>query len=263
VRLHATITGAGPDVVLLHGLFGSGRNLGVIARGLADRFRVIALDLRNHGGSDHAADMRYATMAADVVETMAALDVEAARVVGHSMGGKAAMMLALMHPALVERLAVLDIAPVTYGHEHDGLVAAMRGLVLSPALTRHEADAALAGAIPDPALRGFLLHNLVLGDAPHWRLGLAEIAGAMEDLVGWPEREAASYPGAALFLRGALSSYVRESACGAIRQYFPAALIETIEGTGHWLHAEKPQAVVAALGRFLDAPSHFTSTGPN
>jgi pimeloyl-ACP methyl ester carboxylesterase len=251
MRLNATITGAGPDVVLLHGLFGSGRNLGVIARGLAGQFRVIALDLRNHGASDHAADMRYATMAADVAETMADLAVARARVVGHSMGGKTAMMLALRDPALVERVAVLDIAPIAYRHEHDGLVAAMRGLALSPALTRHEADAALAAAIPDPALRGFLLHNLVLGEAPRWRLGLDEIAKAMGDLVSWPDDGTESYRGDALFLRGALSSYVPKSAEGAIRRYFPAAVIETIEGTGHWLHAEKPQAVVAALGRFL------------
>ncbi|WP_353850209.1 alpha/beta fold hydrolase [Acidiphilium sp.] len=251
MRLQATITGTGPDVVLLHGLFGSGRNLGVIARGLAGRFRVIALDARNHGASGHAADMRYATMAADVAETMAALGVGRARVVGHSMGGKIAMMLALVDPALVERLAVLDIAPVAYGHEHDLFVASMRGLALSPDLTRQQADAALAGAIPDPALRGFLLHNLVLGAAPRWRLGLDEIAGAMGDLVSWPEGLSGSYPGGVLFLRGALSSYVPESAYGAIRRYFPAAVIETIEETGHWLHAEKPQAVVAALEGFL------------
>ncbi|MGC9268785.1 alpha/beta fold hydrolase [Acidiphilium sp.] len=265
MRLHATITGREPgsalDIVLLHGLFGSGRNLGVIARGLAGRFRVIALDLRNHGASSHAADMRYPTMAADVVETLESLGVSRAAVIGHSMGGKTAMMTALLHPALVARLAVLDIAPIAYHHEHDGIIAALRDLALSPGLTRQAADAALSAAIPDAALRGFLLNNLVTGPGtptdtrrgamPHWRLGLAGISAAMDDLVGWPDPASPQYRGPALFLRGATSSYVPLSADEAIHQYFSAATIITIEGAGHWLHAEQPAAVVAALIAFL------------
>lgn len=249
--LHATITGDGPDVVLLHGLFGAGRNLGVIARGLAARFRVTALDQRNHGASGHAPDMRYPTMAADVAETMAALGVTRAAMIGHSMGGKTAMTLALHYPSLVERLAVLDIAPIAYHHEHDTFIAAMRGLPLAPDLTRHQADAGLATSVPDPALRGFLLHNLVLGHAPHWRLGLDEIAGAMDDLVDFPDPAVPPYGGKALFLRGETSRYVPASGQQAILQWFPHATIETVAGTGHWLHAERPAAVVSALDGFL------------
>jgi esterase len=250
--LHAHTAGNGPDLVLLHGLFGAGRNLGVIARGLAARFRVTTLDARNHGASPHAADMRYESMAVDVAETMAARGIARSAVCGHSMGGKIAMTLALSRPELVGRLAVLDIAPVAYGHEHLGYIEAMRSVDLHPGLTRQAADAALAAAVKEPALRGFLLHNLVLGETPHWRLGLEEIAGAMNDLVGWSDPvPGASYDGPALFVTGANSSYVPASAHGAIRARFPRAEIATIADAGHWLHAEKPQAVITVLEAFL------------
>lgn len=250
--LHANTSGSGPDVMLLHGLFGTGRNLGVIARGLAARFRVTTLDARNHGASPHAPDMRYPSMAADVAETMAALGIAQAAVVGHSMGGKIAMTLALSRPELVSRLVVLDIAPVAYGHEHLGYIEAMRNVALHPGLTRQAADAALAGAVTQPELRGFLLHNLVLGETPHWRLGLEEIAGAMDDLVGWSDpAPGVTYDGAVLFVTGAKSSYVPDAAHTAIHARFPRAEIATIAGAGHWLHAEKPEAVLAALAAFL------------
>jgi pimeloyl-ACP methyl ester carboxylesterase len=253
--LHARDEGEGPVVVLLHGLFGAGRNLGVLARGLVGRARVVSLDLRNHGESGHAAGMGYAVMAADVAESLAALGVERAAVVGHSMGGKTAMMLALTRPALVERLAVLDIAPVTYdeGHGHAGYVAAMRALALTPDLGRAAADAALAGAVPEAPLRAFLLNNLVLGERPQWRLGLEEIAASLSDLVAWPDAGLAAYPGPALFLRGGASDYVTAAAEPEILRLFPRAEIATVDGASHWLHAEKPREVVAALQEFLSA----------
>lgn len=226
----------------------------MISRGLAPRFRVTSLDARNHGASPHATDMRYETMAADVAETMAALGIDRAVVIGHSMGGKTAMMLALTQPSLVERLAVLDISPLTYGHEHLAYIRAMQAVSLLPGLTRQSADAALAAAVPDPALRGFLLHNLILGDHPHWRLGLGEIAGAMNDLVAWVDpTPGAVWDGPALFVAGGNSAYVPASASDAIMQRFSAARIETIAGAGHWLHAEKPREVLAVLSTFLAA----------
>ncbi|MCF3945123.1 alpha/beta fold hydrolase [Acidiphilium sp. AL] len=250
--LHATATGDGPDLLLLHGLFGAGKNLGAIARGLAAKFRVNSLDLRNHGSSGHAADMRYAAMAADVLETMDSLGIGNAVVAGHSMGGKAAMMMALTAPARVDALVAMDIAPIAYGHDYDAYLAAMRALPLRPGLTRHEADTALADAAPDAAMRAFLLNNLILAPAPHWRLGLDEIAGAMEDLIDWRDPEPLTpYDGPALFLCGGHSPYVPARAHGAIRARFPNAAIETLDGVGHWLHAEKPAEVIAALKGFL------------
>ncbi len=170
--LNSIVNGEGPPVVLLHGLFGAARNLGVIARGLSGAARVISLDLRNHGDSPHGAAMDFATMAADVAETMQHLGLSRAALVGHSLGGKTAMALALTQPELVERLVVMDIAPVRYTHDYDAYVAAMQAIELHPGLARHEADAALARVVEAPPMRAFLLNNLVLGAAPHWRIGL-------------------------------------------------------------------------------------------
>jgi pimeloyl-ACP methyl ester carboxylesterase len=250
--LNSIVNGEGPPVVLLHGLFGAARNLGVIARGLSGTARVISLDLRNHGDSPHGAAMDFATMAADVAETMQSLGVARAGLVGHSLGGKTAMTLALTQPQMVERLVVMDIAPVSYSHEYDAYVAAMRALELHPGLSRHEADAALARVVEAPPMRAFLLNNLVLGVAPRWRIGLEEIAAAMPDLVRWDDPpNMQPYTGPTLFLRGAESHYVRPEADAVIARLFPNAERETVAGASHWLHADKPQQVVASLKGFL------------
>ncbi len=250
--LNAISQGDGPPLVLLHGLFGAAKNLGVLARGLHGQARVVSMDLRNHGESPHGPAMNYAALAGDVAETMAALGLTQARVAGHSMGGKTAMVLALTRPELVERLAVLDIAPVRYQHGHEHYVRAMRGIDLTSGLTRHEADAAMAAAVPQAPMRGFLLNNLVLGAAPRWRVGLEEIAAAMPELMDWTDPPgAAPYPGRALFLRGGESDYVTPAADAAIDRLFPNAERSTVEGAAHWLHADRPQEVVAALARFF------------
>jgi esterase len=252
--LHKTEMGDGAPVILLRGLFGAGRNLGQIMRPLAEGRRIIALDLRNHGESPRGRPMDYPTMAGDVAQTMAALDIDRAAVIGHSMGGKTAMALALSQPALVERLGVLDIAPVAYRHEgYDAYLAAMQAVPLSADLSRAAADEILARAVPEPSLRAFLLHSLVLRPEPHWRLGLAEIEASLPDLLDWADPPGATpYRAPTLFLHGGTSSYVKPVARAEIEKRFPAATIETIDGAGHWMHAEKPQAVAEALIRFLD-----------
>ena len=244
--------GEGPPLVLLHGLFGTARNLGVLSRGLSSSFRVLAFDQRNHGESPHGEAMDYATMAADVAETLAQLGVRRARFCGHSMGGKTAMMLALAKPSLVEKLAVMDIAPVTYGHDYSDLVTAMQAVPLSPALTRGEADKAMAATVKEAPLRAFLLNNLVLGEAPHWRLGLDEISANMANLFRWDDPPGVEpFAGPALFLCGANSHFVKPAAEPEILQRFPQARIERVQGASHWLHAEKPEQVIAALREFL------------
>jgi pimeloyl-ACP methyl ester carboxylesterase len=250
--LNSIESGNGPPLILLHGLFGAAKNLGVIARALSAQARVLSLDLRNHGDSPHATGMDYAAMAADVAETIAMHNITSAMVVGHSMGGKTGMALALSRPALVQKLVVMDIAPVAYNHGYDGYIAAMQALPLTPSLTRQQAGAALAAAIPEPAMRAFLLNNLILGAAPHWRIGLAELAGAMPDLLAWQDpQNATPFTGPALFVRGANSDYVRDSAWQTILDKFPAAVQKTIANAGHWLHAEQPELVIAALKDFL------------
>jgi pimeloyl-ACP methyl ester carboxylesterase len=250
--LNAIQQGEGTPILLLHGLFGAAKNLGVIARALARQARVMSLDLRNHGDSGHDAAMDYQIMAADVADTAAALGLGQSIVIGHSMGGKTAMMLALTRPALVSRLAVLDIAPVTYNHGYDGYVAGMRAITPTPELTRHEADRRLAEYVPEPPFRSFLLNNLLLGAVPRWRLGLEEISGAMPNLLGWaPPAGTRPYEGPATLIRGANSNYVREDGLAALKTWFPNAAVETIDNAGHWLHAEQPDHVIAALERFL------------
>src|ERR1700722_16373957 len=172
MRLNCIESGDGPPVVLLHGLFGAARNFGTVQRALAPLFRVIAMDARNHGASPHAAGMTYATLAADVLETLDALGVARTAVIGHSMGGKTAMTLAVMAPERVGRLLVADIAPVPYAHGNDAIAGALRAIPLHTGRTRAEADAALIDAVPDLAVRTFLIQNLQFGAQPHWRIGL-------------------------------------------------------------------------------------------
>lgn len=257
MRLNSVDLGIGPPLVLLHGLFGAAQNFGAIQKRLAARRRVIALDLRNHGGSPHDAPMDYAAMAEDVAETLAALAASPAAIVGHSMGGKVAMVLALKHPASVARLVVADIAPVAHAPALRHYVAAMRAVALSPALTRQAADAALATSVPEPAIRAFLLLSLRFGpDGPAWRLNLPAIDAAMPVIEGFPERTGTgTYAGPTLSLAGARSDYVQEDGRAAFHARFPQVRFETIAEAGHWLHAEQPDAFVRAIEAFLDAPA--------
>jgi len=249
--LNAVSRGEGPVLVMLHGLFGQAGNFGAVQRRLAEGGRkVVALDLRNHGASGHAAGMHYHTMAADVAETLATLDVLPCAILGHSMGGKVAMALALNRPDLVARLLVADIAPVRYRPHLATYAQAMLDLPLSPSLTRAEADTALAAAVDDAGVRAFLLNNLRLGARPHWRIGLWEIAAAMDDIQDWPPVDAPPYAGPTLFLSGARSNYVREEHRPAIRALFPSARFVSLKNAGHWLHADDPEGFMAVLEAF-------------
>ncbi len=249
--LHSATRGDGPVLVMLHGLFGQSGNFGVVQRRLAEGGRrVVALDLRNHGASPHAPGMHYHTMAEDVAETLATLGLPPCAVLGHSMGGKVAMALALRHPATVSRLLVADIAPVRYPPHLASFARAMLALKLSPDLTRAEADAALSATVDDEGVRAFLLHNLRLGVEPRWRIGLAEIASAMDEIQDWPAPDAPPYRGPALFLAGARSDYVLPEHRPAIRALFPAARFATLKNAGHWLHADDPAGFVAVAAAF-------------
>ncbi|HVZ07000.1 alpha/beta fold hydrolase [Rhodopila sp.] len=250
--LNAIQAGEGPPVVLLHGLFGAARNFGALQRALAPRFRVVALDLRDHGDSPHGADMRYPVMAEDVRETLDSLGIGSTAVIGHSMGGKTAMALALLHPDRVGRLLVSDIAPVVYQHGNARIAAAMQAIPLSPSLTRRDADAALADIETRPDVRAFLLQNLRFGPAPRWRVGLREIAGAIPDLEGWVDLPG-RYPGPTLFVTGALSDYVLAEHRPVIKALFPNARFVAVKGAGHWVHADNPAGFLSVVEGFLAA----------
>ena len=248
--LHAEESGAGAPLVLLHGLFGQSANFSTLRRRLAVQRRVLALDLRNHGQSGHRTGMGYPAMAEDVLETLRQRAALPAALVGHSMGGKVAMMAALEAPAAVERLLVADIAPVRSPPAHRELVAAMAAIPLTPSLTRAAADAALAALAP-PAVRAFLLQNLRFGAAPHWRIDLAAIAAALPTLEGWPERDVAPWRGPTLFVAGERSDYLRPAHRPSIRALFPAARFVTLKAAGHWLHADNPEGFIALVEAFL------------
>jgi esterase len=190
-------------------------------------------------------------MAADLAEVLEASSAPA-DVIGHSMGGKAAMMLALTRPELVRKLVVADIAPVPYSHSHAGLIAAMRGLDLSGLGGRSEADRRLVETVDDSGVRAFLLQSLDLKtDPPQWRLNLDALEAEMPRILGWPEVEG-QFEGPVLFLSGAKSNYVGREHRDAIKSLFPAARFAKIPDAGHWLHAEKPREFEAAVRVFLD-----------
>jgi pimeloyl-ACP methyl ester carboxylesterase len=242
------IAGEGSPVVLIHGLYGSSRNLGAIARALSATHRVLSLDMRNHGDSPHDPVVDYDTMAADVHETLQAAGLSRTAVLGHSMGGKIAMRLALRHPDMVSRLVVADIAPVQNPPNFDEYTRAM--LALPPTVSRMEADAILAPAIPDKAVRMFLLHNFRSGAG--WRIGLPEIAASLPDIEAWPPI-AESYAGPTLFVTGARSGYVLPEHRPAIQALFPAVRFVAIKDAGHWLHSEQPAAFLATITPFFAA----------
>jgi pimeloyl-ACP methyl ester carboxylesterase len=249
--LHVNVMGDGKPLALLHGLFGQSANFGLIQRGLAARFRVIALDLRNHGASPHAPRMTYADMAEDVLETLRALGALPCAMMGHSMGGKVALTAALEAPAAIAALAVADIAPVTYRPAFRGFVAAMQAIPLASGLTRAQADAMLAPAVEAPEVRAFLLQNLRFGDAPAWKIDLGEIAAALPIIEGWKNPDTSPYRGPALFIAGARSDYIRSEYRPAIRALCPAARFVTLKNAGHWLHADNPVGFIALLEAFF------------
>lgn len=243
---------AAPALLIAHGLFGSARNWNVIARRLSGPRRVVSVDMRNHGESPRLDGHGYAELAADLAEV---IEAEGAPmdVLGHSMGGKSAMMLALSRPELIRRLVVADIAPVAYTHSQNHLIAAMRGLDLSGLTSRSEADTRLASSIETPAVRAFLLQSLDLkSEPPRWRINLDVLEREMPGIVGWPD-PSGQFTGPTLFVAGAESDYIQPEARPRIKALFPEARQVKIPGAGHWLHAERPREFEAAVEAFLSA----------
>ena len=248
--------GEGTPLVLVHGLFGSATNWRGVARELARDYRVISVDLPNHGRSDHADSMTYEYMAAALHAMTPDWGGGPMAWVGHSMGGKAVMSLALTWPEDVHPLVVVDIAPVGYQSGHMELVDAMLGLNLGMVTNRSEAEQLLVRRIPDTPTRLFLLQNLVYQEGGlKWRLNLDAIRDNMAQIMGFPEYSDAVYSGPALFLRGANSDYISDSGARAITRLFPNAGIETVDHAGHWVHADQPKRVSQAIRLFLSGHS--------
>ncbi|MFA3917972.1 alpha/beta fold hydrolase [Ruegeria hyattellae] len=239
-----------PPLLIAHGLYGSARNWGVIAKRLSDSRRVVAVDMRNHGDSPWHDAHGYPELAEDLAEVIehfgAPFDV-----LGHSMGGKAAMMLALSHPDLVRRLVIADIAPVAYSHSQLPFIEKMRAVDLDTVTRKSEASAQLGELGVEPTLQSFFTQSLDVA-GKRWRYNLDALEAEMPKIMGFPNTTA-RWGGPTLFLTGAASDYVLPEHRAQIRALFPQARFAKIPGAGHWLHADKPREFEANLRAYLDA----------
>ncbi|WP_300681984.1 alpha/beta fold hydrolase [Nocardioides sp.] len=261
MHLHTTALGtSGSRVVFLHGLFGQGRNWHTLGKALAERHRVTLVDLPNHGRSEWTERIDYAEMADAVAALLEQGDP--VTLVGHSMGGKVAMMVALRHPELVESLVVADMSPVRYGAEDESTTggvlsyaAMLRDLDLSHAPRREDVDALVATTVPSATVRGFLLQNLRHRDGGWvWAANIDLLARDGAVLADWPEAELAGtppYDGPVLWIAGGESSYVRPEYDDAMRRWFPRYRKVTMKGVGHWVHSERPELFRQILEQFL------------
>lgn len=246
---HDSSGGALP-LVISHGLYGSARNWGAVARALSDRGSVLVLDHRNHGLSPWQDRHRYPDLAQDLVEMIATEVTGPVDLLGHSMGGKAAMVLALTRPEILRRLIVVDIAPVAYTHSQIRYVRNMQGIDLSGRPRRSEVEEQLQAALNDKMLAGFFSQSYDATTGT-WRLNLDTLAKDMPHILGFPDFET-SFDGPTLFLSGAKSDYVRRDYRDAMKRLFPAARFVKIPEAGHWVHAERPDAFIAAVRQWLD-----------
>ena len=248
---------AGAPVLVLHGLFGSLSNWGWHCKQLAGSYAVYGVDLRNHGDSPHSDQLDYQVMADDVRQLIVRLGLESCCIVGHSMGGKVAMQLALSFPDLIEKLVIVDIAPVSYPEDADGhmnVLAAMDAVKLGEIKSRTQAEVTIEDYIPQEATRKFLLTNLVRNKEGsfEWRLDKDSIrknyANLRAELIA-----TMSFLKPVLFIKGSLSPYIKPEHEAQIKELFPAASVKLLMGAGHWLHAEKPQALQKILLKFLSS----------
>lgn len=253
--IHTEVVGKGrPRFAVLPGLFGRGRNWSAIASALADQgYPTVLFDLPNHGQSGWTETFSYPELADLVADEIELRLGSAARLilVGHSLGGKVAMLTALRHPALVSALGVVDIAPAVSEQvtSFAPLVDAMRGLDLSQIESRTEADRLLAANVPDDASRGLLLQNLRRRGGWHWQLNLELLGSSMAAIADWPDPGPVSYPGPTLWLTGQRSRYCRPEHLPTMQRLFPAVEQVVIPDAGHWVHADNPDAVIDALIR--------------
>lgn len=239
-------------LIILHGFFASSRNWRKIAETLSDSFHVYSLDLRNHGDSPHHSMMDYPAMTSDVVRFMDDYGLAAAHLLGHSMGGKVAMWLALNHPNRVDKLVVADIAPKSYTHSFDKTVQALIDLPISEIQNRKQAESLLAANIPEADYRQFLLQNLIFKDGLYcWRIDLPVFKQMAPNIVAFPEKHhLAPFSGETLFIAGADSKYVVKE---DITELFPGAGLAEIANAGHWLHVQQPEVFIEMVENFLQS----------
>ena len=241
-------------VVLLHGLFGKQDNLNQLKQYLLADYKVISVDLRNHGMSEWHQDMDYKVMSQDLLGLLTELNLEKVHLLGHSMGGKVAMATALLAPEKISSLMVADIAPVNYLQDrHSAVFSALRQVASSPAITsRREADILMSKMLPEPAVRQFLLKSFDSTRSSRWQFNLDALQAHYSEIMGWNYTSQLKYTGPVLFIKGGASNYLQSEHHNAIKEHFPNAKAQIIPGAGHWLHAEKPAIFNGIIKRFLE-----------
>lgn len=252
MKLFSKEYGEGYPLIIMHGLLGASGNWHSLSKNVfSTGFKVFTIDLRNHGQSPHSEEMSYEVMAADVLEFMADRDIPRAHILGHSMGGKVAMELALGYPDAVNKLIVVDIAPKAYPDHHTYILNALRGIDLAAVTSRQDVESRLAESIDSYAVRQFLLKNLGLDKERgyYWKPNLHSINETYGHIAG--ARMHGRFEGDTLFIRGGASDYIADDDIATIRESFPNAELATIEGAGHWVHAEAPSGFSVCVMDFL------------
>jgi pimeloyl-ACP methyl ester carboxylesterase len=253
--LHSRIDGTGKPLLILHGFLGMSDNWKTLSgQYAAAGFQVHALDLRNHGRSFHSPIFTYDAMAEDILDYMAAQSIGKADIIGHSMGGKVAMLFAVEHPKKVEKLVVADIAPKYYPPHHDEILNALSAVDFSKKPDRHQVEEILKPNIPDVGTRQFLLKSLYWKTPGQldWRFNLRAFLDN-RDIIGEALPGEAVFEKPTLFIRGGNSDYIKDEDLLLIKKHFPNAVLRTIPGVGHWLHAEKPEVFLGDTVGFLKA----------
>jgi esterase len=251
MQLHYHRSGQGRPLVVLHGLFGTWENLGASVRALAEHWDVIAPDLRNHGRSVHTQEHSYPLMAADLAELLDSLSIESVSLLGHSMGGKVAMEFALTYPKRVEKLIVVDIAPVEYPAHHRDVFAGIAAIDLQIIKSRSEADQLLSQRVESPGVRAFLLKNLYREEGSfRWRANFATLEREYAHIAAAPASGRFAAP--TLFIKGANSNYLLNEYQQAVTERFTNVQLKIISDAGHWPHAEKPETFLRLVTRFLE-----------
>lgn len=246
--------GRGPAIILIHGLFGMADNLMSLARELSEQYTVYSIDLRNHGRSDQAKSMSYSEMATDVIQFMDANGLRQAFVLGHSLGGKVAMQMALQSPSHIKGLIVLDIAPVSYPSYHERIIEGLKAVEASACQTRTEAQQILSDYVDDLSVLGFLMKSWdrdKQGETGHWRFNLSSIDTNYYRLQEGLE-SSACFDGESLFIKGEHSPYITRAHEADIRALFPDFQFKMVQNTGHWLHVDKPKVVTRIVKDFLE-----------